>query len=184
MKEFKKYLLPLSIIILTTILIIFSQDTSKSLDQDNEKDTTSSLRACYLYENIDNNTQDDTEQVKRYNREYIEFTLLSDQTVNGIHNILPAERDDNRASFVGVTEGGFVNVIATAHAEGETWQEQRVYKITDDKLFVGYQPIYVPQYQNDAGIYMYEDINKLVFDTEDFFLRKIPCESVNIEDVL
>ena len=48
-----------------------------------------------------------------------------------------------------------------------------------DKLFVGYQEIFVPRYDNENGLYLFEDINKLSFETEEFFLSKVECSSID-----
>ena len=138
---------------------------------------------CFLYEKAaDSEIVEDSEDA--FNREYIELTIDSEGNTTGIHNIIPFAKDSNYATFFGVSDGTFVNVVATANAEGQTWQEHRLYKIQDDALFVGYQPIYVPRYLNEHGVYMYEDITKIVFDTDEFFLSQVACESVDKTKVL
>lgn len=171
MKTLKKYLLPILIVIAFAILMIFSNKNNKEIPQQ-QVSVNEVSKVCYLYEQ-EQVTSDDT--MPLYDREYIELGFNGEFGVTGVHNILPAEKDANRANIVGVSDGTFVNVIATANAEGQKWQEQRLYKLENDRLYVGYQPIYVPQYKNENDIYMYEDLNKLIFDTDKFYLDKIDC---------
>ncbi|MCA9351754.1 hypothetical protein KC929_03180 [Patescibacteria group bacterium] len=132
---------------------------------------------CYLYEGMVDPQLEAGEDARDY--EFVELNVTDDSLVSGIHNILPYAKDSNRASLIGVADGSYVNVIATASAEGETWQEQRVYKVSDNTLYVGYQPVYVPRYQDEnSGAYLYEDINQLAFDTDRFFLSAIDCQDV------
>ena len=153
-----------------------NNDTSK--DDSNIKEIiTQSPTSCFLYE--ERVSYEGLNDDNVYDREYIELSITDTGLTSGKHFILPYEKYSNRATLVGVSSDGFINVVATATAEGETWQEQRVYKITDDRLLVGYQEVYVPQYQNKDGIYLYEDIQKLVFETEEFYLPVIDCQSVD-----
>lgn len=171
----------LGIIIFFVLRSISSKENVDDFKNDVAQNSTGQM--CFLYEQA--LPEDSLNEVQdAFNREYIEITTTDDGKVSGIHNILPFEKDSNRATFIGVTDGTFVNVIATAQAEGQTWQEQRLYKIGDDRLLVGYQPVYVPQYKNDAGIYMYEDINKIAFETDEFFLLQVDCAGVEKNTVL
>ncbi|MCA9352835.1 hypothetical protein KC901_01490 [Patescibacteria group bacterium] len=170
-------------VIVVVLLIVRANVNNTSLGRLADDHTLGTGQMCYLYEKqAPKEIRGDSEDA--FDREYVELTINDDATVSGIHNILPFAKDNNTATFIGVSDGVFVNVIATAHAEGQTWQEQRVYKIEDNHLFVGYQPVYVPQYQNDSDIYMYEDIQKLTFETDEFFLSEIDCDSVNHTNVL
>jgi len=183
MKLLKKYLLPILIFVALIILITFSPRDKATLSQGNVS-IDDTAKSCYLYEQQYQSSIDgESDVVTFYDREYIELGFGADSMVSGIHNILPAEKDSNRANFVGVSDGEYVNVVATARAEGQTWQEQRLYRLVDDKLYIGYQPVYIPQYKNENDIYMYEDLNKIIFDTDTFFLNKIDCASVSRKDV-
>lgn len=133
---------------------------------------------CYLYEQ-EFELPDNSDVEFGVNREYIEITIADTGLVTGQHIISPFESNINRANFVGVSIDGFINVVATANAEGEIWQEQRMYKIENDRLYVGYQEVFVPRYENENGIYLYEDINKIIFDTDEFYLDTIDCGSVD-----
>jgi hypothetical protein len=133
---------------------------------------------CFLYEEAVNSEAKNESQELGFNREFVEIVVTDNGLVTGQHLILPFEKDSNIADFVGIKQEGVVNVAATARAEREIWQEQRVYLISQDKLFIGYQEVFVPKYKNDAGIYMFEDINKLTFETDTFFLSRVNCASV------
>lgn len=135
------------------------------------------LPQCFLYERESDLDIESSEVA--YDREYIELSMNTQGLVTGQHLILPYGIDTNRANFVGISMDGYINVVATANAEGETWQEQRMYKIENDKLYVGYQEVFVPRYENENGIYLYEDINKVIFDTDEFYLSAVNCESVD-----
>lgn len=178
----KKYLkLVLLLIIALVIAIIATQSNRHKVNPQKLTSNSGVNRVCYRYEQKSDIYEPKEEGINYpdvYDVEYIELNINDDSTVSGIHKILPAEKDSNHATFVGVTDGVFVNVIATANAEGQSWQEQRLYKLENDNLFVGYQTVYVPQYKNDDGVYMYEDLNKLIFETDEFFLEKTQCDTL------
>jgi len=189
MKILKKYLLPLVILIL--IIISFFLNKSKNdeaviMPIEINSDSAQVLfgnedsyikKLCYLYES---QAVEPEEGDSMINREIIELTIVDGSMVSGIHNILPAERDSNTATFIGGTDGEYINVIATANAEGETWQEQRVYKRATGQIFVGYQTTPIARTQNDQGVYMYsEAITDLSFETDEFFLGLTDCDSID-----
>lgn len=190
MKQLKEYILPIIIVVLIVVLVISTRNKKMSdeqaIPQEITVDTAAELfgnedsyikNLCYLYE-APVEIQGQEEVV--YNREFIEMNIVDGDAVSGTHVILPAEHDSNRATFVGATNGEFVNVIATASAEGETWQEQRVYKRDNGRIYVGYQDVYEPQEQNEFGVYMYtQPITELKFETEEFYLGLVDCESID-----
>ncbi len=186
MKKYSKFILPLAIIILVIVSLVLKNKTNNIQEVKLIQNETSSLdQVCYEYKkasDISVNTDQEEVQNTIYDREYIKFSYLDNARVTGTHDILPAGRDSNRATFIGVTQDGFLNVIATAIAEGETWQEQRIYKIENDQLFVGYQKIETPKYLDENEVYMYKDLNNIVFETEEFFLNKVACDSKNLEN--
>jgi len=184
MKKQKTLFIALAIIIFIGILL-FNKNSSERKDtvQVENSSFQENGQMCFLYEQeVPIELAGDFSDA--YNREYIELTIKEDSNVAGIHNIIPFGTDSNFATLIGVTDGKFVNIIATANAEGTTWREQRLYLIQEDKLLVGYQPVYVPRYENENGIFMYEDINKIIFETEEFYLPKVDCESVDRSLVL
>lgn len=165
-------------IALALMLNISGKNKDNSSENQIETLTLNSSAQCYLYEK-EITIETDIGSDIGFNREYVEITITPTGLATGQHLILPFQADSNRANFVGVAQEGFVNVVATANAKGETWQEQRLYQIKEDKLFVGYQEVFVPRYRNDDGIYLYEDINKLIFETDEFFLTQIDCSEVD-----
>ncbi|MCA9351854.1 hypothetical protein KC866_00475 [Patescibacteria group bacterium] len=169
--------LGLALIVVLVIVVRRTQNNS-FYRYGNDVLSGSTMQLCFLYEA----TPQDIPNVEEgaMDREYIELSVSEEGGVTGTHRIVPYRTDSNFATFVGVTDGTFVNVIATANAEGETWREQRVYKLDGDNLFVGYQPVYVPRYKNENNIYMYEDINKLIFETDTFFLPRVACDAVDL----
>lgn len=181
MKKNSKYIL-LGVIILLIIgsVVISRKKEPTQLADLAPVEVADVGQMCFLFERDAGSSVDqEGNPVELFDREYIQFSNLDDVTVTGIHNILPAEGEINRATFVGVQQDGYMNVIATANAEGEVWQEQRLYQINADKLFVGYQQVFVPQYQDENGIYFYEDLGKIVFETEEFFLDKVDCSTID-----
>ncbi|MFT6361133.1 MAG: hypothetical protein ACJAV6_000384 [Candidatus Paceibacteria bacterium] len=186
MKHMKKQNIIVTVLgVLIVILVavgVRSSDENK-LTELRDEVLISNDQMCFLYED-EAQVDPEFDVPDAYNREYVELTMSDDGNVAGTHNIIPFEKDSNFATLIGVTDGSFVNVIATANEEGETWREQRIYQIDDDKLLVGYQPMYVPRYENENEIFMYEDINKIVFETEEFFLPKVDCDSVDKDTVL
>lgn len=180
MKKYSNIILAGLIIILIALSLRLNNRKPEVVPEAVVAGTTVDSKACYLYEQeINLSVGEGEENLAQVNREYLEFAYTGEQTIEGTHNIIPAESDSNRANFIGVTDGEYINVIATAQAEGETWQEQRVYRVEGNNLYVGYQPVYVPKYQDENGVYLFEDINKLVFDTEEFFLEKVSCDDVD-----
>ena len=182
----KQYLILIIILVLGLLALIVANNKSseESLEDFQEKVVQNSLgQMCFLYEQ-EAPVELAGDIPDAFNREYIELLIAEDGNTTGIHNIIPFGTDSNFATFFGVSDETFVNVVATATAEGDTWQEHRLYKIQNDKLLVGYQPVYVPRYQNEHGVYMYEDINKIEFATNEFFLSKVDCESVDKTTVL
>lgn len=180
MKFIQKHWLPVLIIVAIGLAVILNTETKKDNSSENQiKTLTQNTSAqCYLYEKeivIENSS----ESINNFNREYVEISITPNGLATGQHLILPYNEGNNTADFVGVAQEGFVNVVATANYDGETWQEQRLYQIDGDKLFVGYQEVFVPRYRNDDGIYLYEDINKLKFETDEFFLTQINCNEVD-----
>lgn len=180
MKFIQKHWLPilLAIAILTSI-ILSSSPSNKTIENNEPKNAESVVvPQCYLYEEpVDIELAG--ENVNATNLEFIEISIDKKGIVSGHHHIVPYGIDSNAAYFVGITQSGFINVVATATAEGETWQEQRVYKVNPDKLLVGYQEVFVPQYKSENGVYLYEDLNKIKFETEKFFLSRVDCETVD-----
>jgi len=107
--------------------------------------------------------------------EEINFTIDADGIVRGTHVISPAAFADSSAKILGMTNGIFLNVVASLEKEGVIFEEQRVYKVENDRLYVGYQRVDVPRYKNSQGVSMYEEVNQLFFDTDEFFLTKMNC---------
>lgn len=155
--------------------VIAPSETSNTTSQVQKVDPT---RLCYQYKKESGLVMESNPPQPIYDIENISLVIQENRLVEGEHNILPAEKDVNRARFVGATDGNYANVIATAQAEGETWQEQRIYKYDQDRLYVGYQPEYRPRIQNDAGIYMYDTIEDIVYETEEFFLNRVECSEL------
>ena len=186
MKFIQKYWLPIILVLaVITSIVLNTSEESNNNEPDSVADqiqtlTLNSVPQCYLYEQgVGNEIPEGGDSFSDFNREYIEITITENGLATGQHLILPFESDANRANFLGISMDGYINVVATAQAEGATWQEQRVYKVEDDKLFVGYQEVFVPRYENENGIYLFEDINTLIFETNDFYLSEIPCSSVD-----
>lgn len=174
MNYIKKYWLPSLIVILVVISLTISLKT-KETPTNITLDNSISGQHCFVYEQKLTATSEYPESV---NREYIELAIDNDGLVSGIHKInSPRFSIDNTFEIIGVTDGEFVNAIASIE-EGDTLIErQELYKISNDILYVGYQTVDVPQYQNENGVFMYEDINKIQFESEDFFLTRIACEN-------
>lgn len=129
---------------------------------------------CYLYEGV---VVDDEGTELGINREYIEFAINDNsQEIQGIHNVTPAQGTAHSATLMGITDQGYMNAVATVRSEGSTWQEQRIYRFTDEELYVGYQLVDIPRIKNEFGVFMYEDIYEITFATEDFFLHRVSCE--------
>ena len=186
MKFIQKYWLPIILVIAIGLALVLNtsekdnNDVDDSIDTQIQTLTANSIPQCYLYEQqISTQTQEGQDINAGVNREYIEITITDNGLATGQHLILPFESDANRANFLGIAMDGYINVVATADAQNTIWQEQRVYKIHDDKLFVGYQEVFVPRYENENGIYLFEDINKLTFETEEFFLSNVDCSSID-----
>ena len=112
------------------------------------------------------------------NQESISITLRSDGLVIGQHNISPYGIPGSRASFEGVIVDDIAAVIATAQYQDQTWREQRLYQLRDNVLYVGYQSVDIPRYKNDEGVYMYEDLNEIIFETDDFYLQRVDCSEL------
>lgn len=180
MKFIYKNWLPIGMLIALFVVIFLNIETKKeeSISRQIQALNGNSSAQCYLYEQEIAIENDDI-SVVGINREYVEITITSAGLATGQHFILPFQADINKADFVGVSQEGFVNVVATAKIKGKIWQEQRLYQIKGDKLFVGYQEVFVPRYRNDNGIYLYEDINKLKFETDEFFLNLVECSDIN-----
>ncbi|MCI5051388.1 MAG: hypothetical protein MRY57_03695 [Candidatus Pacebacteria bacterium] len=177
MSFIKKQWLPLFILALVILSLVLNYVVQSKSSSEEDVLTNNEQTFCYLYEGVsDVQTPEGEFEI---NREYITMSVNEHGVTTGQHLILPYGIDTNRASFYGIIIDGFANVVATATAEGMTWQEQRLYKITDDKLYVGYQEVFIPQYQHENGVYMYEDINNINFETEDFYLNKVACDSVD-----
>jgi len=178
----KQTLIIIIVLILASLVaLIFIKPDTSSVNDNDLSDMTSGIseRMCYLYEKEARIVEGE----QLYDREYIEIVPSDDQVITGNHFIVPSEKDSNRADLIGVTDGTYVNVIATASGEGMTWQEQRIYKIIGDAIYVGYQPVYVPKYQDESGVYMFEDPSKLIFETEEYFLNEVDCGSVEKENL-
>jgi len=178
MKKYVKFLLPIVVLVLLIFVFVNKGEEREGLDIAVNDELE---QMCFLYERESDLVIETLPLQRMYDREYSEFTSKDGVTVQGIHNIIPAGIDSNRATFVGVQQDGYMNVIATANAEGETWQEQRLYQIQNDRLLVGYQQVYVPRYQDENGIYFYEDLNKISFETEEFALQKVDCSTIPAE---
>jgi|AntAceMinimDraft_13_1070369.scaffolds.fasta_scaffold17349_3 hypothetical protein len=190
MKIIQKYLLPIIVIALIIIAIfldnkkskdmlveetqplIFSENTA--IDVFANKDSYIK-NLCYLYEKaVVTNTKPSV-----YDREYIKLTIVDGKMVSGVHDVLPAEKDSNKATFLGATNGEYVNVIAMVKTKGQVWQEQRVYKRADEKIYVGYQKTPEPRVKNENGIFMYnQEVKDLQFETEKFYLGIIDCNEL------
>lgn len=183
MKFVQKNWLPLALGLAIILAIILNTHGTKTEIQSPKEEageiTLNTQSQCFLYESLISSEIISQDTENAYNREYIEIAISDNGLATGQHLILPYGTDSNRADFLGVAMDGFINVVATANAEGETWQEQRVYKIVDNKLYVGYQEVFVPRYKNENNIYLYEDINKLTFETDEFFLNKVDCDSID-----
>jgi hypothetical protein len=184
MKFIQKYWLPVVLVIAIAAALVSNTTKKETINTENSIDdqiqtlTKNPIAQCYLYEKgVNSETREGI--YEGFNREYIEISITDAGLATGQHLILPFEADSNRANFLGISMDGYINVAATAIAKGKTWQEQRLYKIVGDKLFVGYQEIFVPRYDNENGLYLFEDINKLSFETEEFFLSKVECSSID-----
>lgn len=114
-----------------------------------------------------------TDGVSIVNREFVGLSLEGVQ-VSGIHLIEPHGQDSSRASLLGVTDQGLVNAIASVSVADSSWQEQRLYQVSEDRLFVGYEREPQNRVKKDA-VYYYSDINNIAFETSEFFLESIPC---------
>lgn len=137
---------------------------------------------CYLYESPVSNEEGEEIGV---DREYIEFALnLEKSEIQGIHNVVPANEPGHYATLVGASDQGYMNTIATVDYQGSTWQEQRIYRFDNERLYVGYQTVEVPRVKNEFGVYMYEDIYEIEFETEIFYLNKISCGSFDTTTIL
>jgi hypothetical protein len=179
MKKYSKFLLPAVILVLVVVSVLVNRKQDTQLTDLTDVVVSDAGQFCFLYEQEGVSYENEEGNlVQLFDRESVQFSELNDVTVTGTHDILPAEKDSNRATFFGVQRDGYINVIATANAKGETWQEQRLYQIDGDKLFVGYQKVYLPQYQEENGIYFYEDLNNIAFDTDEFFLNKVDCSNI------
>lgn len=132
---------------------------------------------CFAYKQV---LVANDEYPESINREYIELAIDNDGLVSGIHSISsPRFSIEKRSEIVGVTDGEFINVIASIQEEGNSIERQELYKISGDHLYVGYQTVDVPQYQDDNGVYFYEDLNHIQFESSDFFLTRVECENNN-----
>lgn len=180
MKFIQKHWLPILLAIAVVAAVVLNSLPKKEIIVTDNSDAVESVAVpqCYLYEeevNID--SQDGA--LSDSNIEFIDITIDKKGIVNGHHYILPSGEDANKAYFVGIAQTGFINVVATSTVGDKTWQEQRVYKVYPEKLLVGYQEIFVPQYKNEKDIYLYEDLSKIKFETEKFFLSRVDCETVD-----
>lgn len=172
MNYIKKYWLPILIIVLVVISFTISLKP-KEPRTNIALDSSISGQHCFVYEQELTATNEYPESV---NREYIELAIDNDGLVSGIHTISSPRFDINeRFEIIGVSDGEFVNAIASVEEGEGLIERQELYKITGDTLYVGYQTVDVPQYQNENGVFMYEDINKIQFESDDFFLTRVAC---------
>lgn len=156
------------IIILAVLVIIFLGQKKKS--ETALLDMNGASHLCFEYKAPI--TGEDGQEL--FNKENVEFSIADDGQFTGTHVIAPAQGSDSRATLVGVTDNTFVNTIASVVVGEKTWKEQRVYKIDGDRLYIGYQSVDTPMKQ-EGDILMYQDIQKIIFDTEEFFLNKVTC---------
>ncbi len=138
---------------------------------------------CYLYEEPVEITGIGSAKV---NREYVKLTIVDGEKVSGLHGIIPFENTHNKATLMGVTNGEFINTVATVTYENQTWQEQRVYKRGEGKLYVGYDLLNEPRIQNEQGVFMYpnDNIQDLGFETEEFYLDLVDCTTLRAKFAL
>jgi hypothetical protein len=180
MKKQSTILALILVTIIVVLALIFSDKKKETTPvTDLIADISSELptRMCYQYMQPSGIEMESNPPQAIYDIESVSFTL-NDTLAEGSHDILPAEKDSNRALFFGASQAGYINAVVTASAEGETWQEQRLYKFDEERLYVGYQEVYTPRVLNDQGVYMYEDVNALVYDTAEFFLSRVDCSGL------
>ncbi len=170
MKNFKKYFWILALLLLVFVTLFFLQRKDSVILS--TKKAAGLKTFCYQYQA---DVFSDSGSVLGQNIERVVLNIDGVNLVTGSHVIDPQNSSPSMATIEGVAQGGIANVIASAEFEGHAWKEQRVYRFDEDVLYVGYQTVDVPLYENSKGIYMYEDINEIVFDTEEFFLSRVVC---------
>lgn len=164
----KKYGLLSAIVVLIVISVIISSQKKKEVTGITLADTLE-RQQCFLYEKT---IPESGEYPESVNREYIELAIDNDGLVSGTHSISsPNSGIEKKVEIFGVTDGSFVNVLAS---EGDV-KKQEVYSIDKDILYVGYQQVDVPQYESGEKVFMYEDLNKLTFYSDNFYLSRVAC---------
>ncbi|WP_417355027.1 hypothetical protein [Flavobacterium sp.] len=89
-------------------------------------------------------------------------------SVSGIFNWLPAEKDKKLSTFKGVLSGKTGNAIADYSAEGMNYKEELVFTLGEDQVSI----IYGEMVQGDDGIWKYK--SKEAASTQK--LSKVDCK--------
>ena len=187
----KKNIFPIAILLISIAIIYYFLSGDKNLDgvrQDlvpaettissgvevGEGVLTEITKACYLKKTP--STLAGNENLNDI--EYVEVSYSEGSIVTGFVSYIPTVSDTSWGTFVGAHNNGFLNVIYSGNAEGDIWEEQVLFKISEEGIT---RADYLQQIQNEEGVFVYDDVSKVTFVSE--VIPQVDCSLVNAVEV-